>query len=199
MRSTTLIAVLAACSPSTAAVCKSTPLDSDWPQASEWAALNRTLGGVLLQTRPIASACYPGNPFNSTLSCNEVEDQWNSTYFHATLPESIDFSLWTNSSCVPPGTEGYIEGRPCTLGLYPAYIVNGTSNDVIAKAMRWASHRNIRINVKGTGHDLDGRYVVCILVIQTLANTSQINWCPLSLYLDSPPQQHHFRVELEQD
>ncbi|THY60335.1 FAD-binding domain-containing protein [Aureobasidium pullulans] len=157
MRSTTLIAVLAACSPSTAAVCKSTPLDSDWPQASEWAALNRTLGGVLLQTRPVASACYPGNPFNSTLSCNEVEDQWNSTYFHATLPESIDFSLWTNSSCVPPGTEGYIEGRPCTLGLYPAYIVNGTSNDVIAKAMRWASHRNIRINIKGTGHDLDGR------------------------------------------
>jgi hypothetical protein len=158
MKSTsTLLTALAVCSPSTASVCKSTPLDSDWPQRSEWMALNRTLGGALLQTRPVASACYANNPFNSTLSCNEVENQWNSTYFHATLPESIDASIWTNNSCVPPGADGHVEGSSCTLGAYPAYIVNGTSNEIISNAMRWASRRNIRIIVKGTGHDLDGR------------------------------------------
>jgi hypothetical protein len=145
----TLATALAICSPGTALVCKSTPLDSDWPQASEWMALNRTLGGALLQTRPVASACYASNPFNSTLSCSEVENQWNSTYFHATLPESVDASIWTNNSCVPPGADGHVEGSPCTLGAYPAYIVNGTSNEIISKAMSWASRRNIRITGYG--------------------------------------------------
>lgn len=154
----TLATSLAICSsPGTTLVCKSAPVDFDWPQTWEWKALNHTLGGALLQTRPVASACYPGNPFNSTLSCSEVEDRWNSTYFHATLPESVDASIWTNNSCVPPGIEGHIEGNPCTLGAYPAYIVNATSDQIISYAMRWASRRNIRIIVKGTGHDLDGR------------------------------------------
>lgn len=132
-------------------------MDFDWPQPWEWKALNYTLGGALLRTRPVASACYPGNPFNSALSCSEVEDGWNSTYFHATLPESVDASIWTNNSCVPPGIKGHVEGSPCTLGAYPAYIVNATSDQIISYAMRWASRRNMRIIVKGTGHDLDGR------------------------------------------
>ncbi|KAI5238172.1 FAD-binding domain-containing protein [Aureobasidium subglaciale] len=152
-----LMTILAVSSRSNAMTCKSTPLDSDWPPVAEWGALNGTLRGALLQTRPVASACYPGNPFNSTMSCNEVEDRWNSTYFHATLPESVDFSLWTNNSCVPPGIDGHLEDRPCSIGAYPAYIVNGSSSEIISDAMSWASCRNIRINVKGTGHDLDGR------------------------------------------
>ena len=176
MKNVAILTALAASTGSTlAAICKVTPHDPAWPSASDWATLNQTLNGALLQTRPVASACYPGNPFNSTFSCNTIEDQWNSTYFHASLPESIDYTLYTNNSCVPPGADGNIEGQTCTLGAYPAYIVNATSEDLVAKAVRWASRRNIRINIKGTGHDLDGRYV------------SDMSMCSIRLMLCSVP------------
>jgi FAD/FMN-containing dehydrogenase len=42
----------------------------------------------------------------------------------------------------------------------PRYIVNATRLEHISEAMKWASQRNIRIVVKGTGHDLNGRYVI---------------------------------------
>lgn len=38
--------------------CKLTPSDSAWPSMRELAALNSSIGGALLQTRPAASSCY---------------------------------------------------------------------------------------------------------------------------------------------
>ncbi|EXK78278.1 hypothetical protein FOQG_17036 [Fusarium oxysporum f. sp. raphani 54005] len=37
------------------------------------------------------------------------------------------------------------------------YILEATSAAQIATAMKWASSRNIRIVIKGKGHDLNGR------------------------------------------
>jgi FAD/FMN-containing dehydrogenase len=42
----------------------------------------------------------------------------------------------------------------------PQYIVNATTEEQIATALNWAATRNIRVVVKGTGHDLNGRYVL---------------------------------------
>lgn len=38
--------------------CKVYPGDSTWPSSSEWAQLNRTLGGALLKGVPAANICY---------------------------------------------------------------------------------------------------------------------------------------------
>lgn len=46
------------------------------------------------------------------------------------------------------------------MGGLPSYIVNATSAKQVATATKWAADRDIRIVVKGTGHDLNGRYVV---------------------------------------
>ncbi|KAI1379578.1 FAD-dependent monooxygenase [Hypoxylon crocopeplum] len=122
-------------------LCKNNPSDPTWPSDNEWGALNSSTGGALIKASPVASSCYDGNPFNSPLSCNEVQEEWFSSEFHASLPESIDYPYWANSSCVPPNDYDY-HGQACKQ---------------VATATKWASSRNIRIIIKGTGHDLNGR------------------------------------------
>jgi FAD/FMN-containing dehydrogenase len=51
----------------------------------------------------------------------------------------------------------YSKKQGCTIGALPQYIVNATEAADVALAMKWAADRNIRIVVKGTGHDLNGR------------------------------------------
>ncbi|PKX90057.1 putative isoamyl alcohol oxidase [Aspergillus novofumigatus IBT 16806] len=137
--------------------CKLSPLDAGWPSTEEWAALNASIQGALIKTTPVASSCYPGNPFGSTENCTIVTKYWSYAAYHSAWPESVDYSVYTNNSCVAPGVAGYTEGRGCSIGALPQYIVNATTEEQVAKAMQWASKRNIRVVVKGTGHDLSGR------------------------------------------
>ncbi|EKG10837.1 FAD linked oxidase [Macrophomina phaseolina MS6] len=137
--------------------CKITPLDSAWPSEEDWSSLNASIDGLLIRSAPVASSCWPGNPLNSPKTCEQVQAGWNSSDFHATLPESVDAPYYANSSCLPPGIPGYFPERGCTVGGYPQFIVNATTEQHIATAVKWASDRNIRIVVKGTGHDLAGR------------------------------------------
>lgn len=141
----------------TSQTCKTTPFDAEWPSIEEWSALNTSISGALLKTSPVASSCYNGNPFNSTTPCEDVEENWVQAPFHAELPESIDNPLYANNSCLPPGATGYTEQKGCDVGALPQYIVNATSEAQVAAAMVWAAERNIRIVVKGTGHDMNGR------------------------------------------
>ncbi|KAL5334207.1 hypothetical protein BJX70DRAFT_405580 [Aspergillus crustosus] len=137
--------------------CKSSSQDPTWPALEEWNALNTSIAGALLRTAPAASACYPGNPFDSTENCADVTDHWSYAAYHAAWPEGMDYSIFTNHSCLPPGVEGYTKERGCTIGGFPQYTVNATTEEQIATAMKWASERNIRIVIKGTGHDMSGR------------------------------------------
>lgn len=137
--------------------CKLSPAHLSWPSSDDWVALNRSIEGALTKTAPVASSCYAGNPFNSPENCTNLQDRWSYAAFHAALPESIDFPIWTNNSCLPKGVTGYTEEKGCNVGGLPQYVVNATTEKHIAVAMKWASQRNIRIVVKGTGHDLNGR------------------------------------------
>lgn len=119
----------------------------------------KSIGGCLIRTAPAASSCYDGNPLNSPYNCTEVKERWNLSVFHASWPESISYSVFTNNSCIPPGKAGYTKEKGCSIGGLPLYIVNATKEEQIATAMEWASKRNIRIVIKSTGHDFNGRYV----------------------------------------
>ncbi|KAF9874475.1 hypothetical protein CkaCkLH20_08038 [Colletotrichum karsti] len=137
--------------------CKTTPLDAAWPSDADWSALNTTINGSLIKTRPVASSCYPGNPFGISESCDEVKEGWETATFHAKFPESVDYPVYANNSCLPPNAAGYSASKGCDIGALPQYVVNATTEEQVAAAMSWASQRNIRIVVKGTGHDLNGR------------------------------------------
>jgi hypothetical protein len=142
-----------------AKTCKTTPHRSSWPSEHDWQALNSSIDGRLLKTVPVASSCWSGNPFGSQVSCDTVEDGWGSGLFHLDQPESIDSPLWANNSCLPPTASGYDKKQGCELGGLPEFIVNATQECHVATALKWADERNIRVSVKGTGHDLNGRYV----------------------------------------
>ncbi|CAG7923433.1 unnamed protein product [Penicillium olsonii] len=137
--------------------CKSSPGDLSWPSQNEWNSLNQSIQGTLIKTSPAGSSCYPGNPFDSSENCTAVKNHWSSAAYHAAWPESIDYSIYANNSCLPPGVDGYTTGKECSIGGLPQYIVNASTEHQVATAMKWASQRDIRIVVKGTGHDLGGR------------------------------------------
>ncbi|ETS80656.1 hypothetical protein PFICI_08185 [Pestalotiopsis fici W106-1] len=137
--------------------CKVTPSDPDWPSITDWQSLNSSIDGALISTIPIASSCYAGNPFGASDSCDDVSFGWGYSYFHSDQPESIDYPIWANNSCLPPNATGYDPAAGCHIGGYPSYVVNATTAEQVATALKWASDRNVRVVVKGTGHDLNGR------------------------------------------
>lgn len=137
--------------------CKTTPFDAAWPSMEQWSAFNTSIGGTLIKANPVASSCYINSTFSSGVACDVVKADWTLPTFHAALPESIDYPLFANSSCLPPGVPGFTEQRGCTVGGLPQYIVSATSEEQIAATMVWATSHNIRIVIKGTGHDMNGR------------------------------------------
>ncbi|KAM0123919.1 hypothetical protein ACHAO1_011188 [Botrytis cinerea] len=137
--------------------CKVTPADASWPSSADWTALNASISGTLIKTLPPASSCYIGNPFNSTQNCSSVQTNWVLASWQADTPEGIDYPIYANNSCLPTDATGYQAGKGCEIGASPIYVVNATTEDHIATAMKWATERNIRIVIKGTGHDLNGR------------------------------------------
>lgn len=152
-------------SPAAAAVltgqrCRSTPSEASWPSTAQWASLNASIDGRLLRTVPAASSCWPGNPFDSSIDCQDVMDGWGNGTWHSMQPESVDYPLYANNSCLPDEASGYSADRGCTIGGLAQFIVNATTEEHVATALKWASERNIRITVKGTGHDLNARYVL---------------------------------------
>lgn len=155
-----LCSILLSTAASASTKCKSTPNDPTWPSNEEWKSLNQTIRGALIKTAPAPSSCYEGNPFNSSTNCSDVTKYWTYAAYHSAWPESVDYSIFTNNSCLPPGADGYTKGRGCSIGALPQYIVNATNEQQIATALRWATERNIRVVVKGTGHDLSGRYYI---------------------------------------
>ncbi|KAJ8059942.1 hypothetical protein OCU04_011561 [Sclerotinia nivalis] len=137
--------------------CKITPQDASWPSEADWTALNTSISGTLIKTLPPASSCYPGNPFNSAQNCSSVQENWLLASWQAVTPEGVDSPIYANNSCLPTNVTGYQAGKGCSVGGSPIYVVNATSEEQIATAMAWATERNIRIVIKGTGHDLNGR------------------------------------------
>ncbi|KAJ4298055.1 hypothetical protein N0V90_005954 [Kalmusia sp. IMI 367209] len=137
-------------------ICKSHPLDFGWPDIDDWSALNRSTNGALIRASPVAASCYNDSSWSSSVGCDAVQEDWFHSEFHAKQPESIGYPYWANNSCVPPNDYAYVPGQRCKLGGLPSYILNATNAEQIAIAARWASSRNVRLVIKGTGHDLNG-------------------------------------------
>lgn len=75
--------------------------------------------------------------------------------FHSADPISSAFNNWNNDSCLP------IPYLPCSgegYG-YSVYVVNATTAEHFQRTVPFARERNIRLNVKCSGHDYLGRSV----------------------------------------
>src|SRR4051794_22893617 len=69
--------------------CKSTPNESTWPSASQWAFLNQSLSGRLLHPFPPATACQSSFTNFNLETCASIKQSWADFSFHQDTPVSV--------------------------------------------------------------------------------------------------------------
>lgn len=131
--------------------CKAAPNSHSWPSQHEWVSLNRSLSGRLLKPPPPGAVCHPGQPTYNAAACPSVQAGWLTSIYHSDDPVSTIQNNWNNDTCLPYPTD------PCSGEGYPIYVVNATSAEDVKKGVDFARENNVRLIVKGTGHDYLGR------------------------------------------
>ncbi|KAF5602541.1 isoamyl alcohol oxidase [Fusarium pseudocircinatum] len=137
----------------TATKCKTFPGDFLWPKEPVWKLLDLITGGALIKTVPIAASCYDNLGVYDKTRCSYVTDNWSNSSLHIADPTSVMWPLYQGRTC-QPGEE--VEGK-CTLGGYPSYVVDAQNVCHIQLAVNLARSLNMRLVIKNTGHDFNGR------------------------------------------
>lgn len=91
----------------------------------------------------ICSAYYPATGSFTQLTCDSAAD-----------PASIMWPLFEGRSCLPTGSN---ITSSCTIGGYSSYAVNVSNVAQVQLAVNFARNANLRLVVKNTGHDFNGK------------------------------------------
>lgn len=139
------------------ASCKAAQGTSAWPSKIVWGVFDLLLGGALNTITPLASVCYKNSPYNNydAAKCATVSANWGEEELHIADPGSMMFPLYEGKTCLP-GTDPSTLGN-CTQGGYSTYSVKATNVAQIQLAVNFARLSNVRLVVKNTGHDYNGR------------------------------------------
>ena len=134
--------------------CRCFPGDTCWPALSEWTAFNQSLGGKLIATVPLASPCHDDifAPFDAQL-CTELQSTWFFPETHFDTSSSIMAPFFTNDSCNP----FLPRNASCTLGNFITYAVNASDATDFQKTVEFVQKNNIRLTIRNTGHDYNGK------------------------------------------
>ena len=135
-------------------VCKAVPGSAGWPSISSWNALNTTLGGQLIKPVPPGAVCHPDQPSYNAAVCPSVQTAWTTFPFDLDDPVNSAWNNFNNDTCLPDPQ------YPCSGIGYPQYVVNTTTAEHVKAGVDFARKNNIRLIVKGTGHDYLGRYIL---------------------------------------
>ncbi|KAJ5759085.1 hypothetical protein N7520_006241 [Penicillium odoratum] len=131
--------------------CRCFPGDSCWPSESAWTEFNKTIDGRLISTVPLGTPCHVPN-YNAT-ACAVLEAGWELPEEHYESSSSVMAPFFANGTCDPY----HPVSKPCTLGNYVRYSVNVTSPSQISSALKFATEHNIRVIIRNTGHDYNGK------------------------------------------
>ena len=134
--------------------CRCYPGDVCWPNATEWDNFNRTLGGKLIATVPIASACHHDtfSPYDAE-ACSKLRSAWFVESTHYESSSSIMAPFFDNQSCdpfLPPDAR-------CVFGTYIRYAVNASQASDYQTTIEFAQRHNIRLVIRNTGHDYNAK------------------------------------------
>jgi hypothetical protein len=130
--------------------CKAIPGRPDWPSDADWAQLNTAVGGRLVKPPAPAAPCHQGPTYNAA-QCSQVRAGWGTADWHINHPTSVMWQNWANYSC-PVETSAHCSGAG-----YPVYVVAAKTAQDVKAAVDFARTRNVRLNIKSTGHDFLGR------------------------------------------
>lgn len=138
-----------------AASCRVMPGDAAYPCDLIWKVFGLLLGkNALIKTVPLASPCYTNWNNENATECTTITDNWSTdSYMHADDPTSVMWPLYQGRTCMPTSEAD----DSCTLGGYPSYAVNVSTVAQIQLAINFARNANLRLVVKNTGHDFNGK------------------------------------------
>jgi hypothetical protein len=131
--------------------CKAIPNTPQWPSDAVWSQLNDSISGNLLKPLPPGAVCDPALPVFNNASCAKVFEQYGFSTFHANDPVSVDWPNNEYDACLPTSA------MPCRLDQFPVYVVNASTWQHVKEGVDFARNYNIRLIIKGTGHDFLGR------------------------------------------
>lgn len=135
--------------------CRCFPGDICWPSLDIWEAFNRTLGGKLVATVPIASPChdtFQGVEYDP-VDCAHIQKNWVDPQFHIESSHSTMAAFFANKSC-DPFTDS---SARCDIGSYVIYAVAATNVTDYSTTISFAREHNIRLVIRNTGHDYMGK------------------------------------------
>ncbi|KZP23499.1 FAD-binding domain-containing protein [Athelia psychrophila] len=129
-----------------------------FPSLSTLAAFNVSIGGKLYSEVPIGAPCYSTSSSYNQAACDEVTNNYHSTQWRTDSFSSYDEINWeicgvTDGCLVPPVNSSAI----CGQGSVPRYSVHATTSSDVQKYVQFATKFNLRIVIKNTGHDYQGR------------------------------------------
>lgn len=130
------------------------PGDFLYPPDFVWKVFNLLVGGSLIETVPLASPCYTNWNNYDAGKCSFINANWaNNSFIHADDPTSVMWPLYQGLTCMPTTTPS----DTCQLGAYPSYAIEVRSVYQIQLAINFARNANLRLVVKNTGHDFNGK------------------------------------------
>lgn len=139
---------------STEARCRCFPGDACWPNEHDWQQLNKTLHGRLVATVPLAAPCHDSKfgAYNET-ACRLLQENWMWPEIHVNSSSSVMAPLFADGSCDPfTGKDAQ-----CVVGSYVSYAVKVQSAEDVQQSLSFACKKNIRIVIRNTGHDYNGK------------------------------------------
>ncbi|OOQ85091.1 FAD binding domain protein [Penicillium brasilianum] len=133
--------------------CKVYPGDFWWPSKLVWSLFDKVLGGALIKTVPLAASCYSSWGEYDADTCATITDDWTNSNLHAADAASVMWPLFEGRTCLPTTNAS----ASCTVGGYSSYAVNVSTVAQIQLAVNFARNAGIRLVVKNTGHDFNGK------------------------------------------
>ncbi|KAI5252056.1 FAD binding domain protein [Aureobasidium subglaciale] len=134
--------------------CRCFPGDACWPSANEWNSLNQTVNGRLIATIPLAAACHDDQyAAYDEERCSELQNSWLDPETHLPSSSSIMAPFFANQSCDPFQPRS----AQCVIGTYVQYAINVSDVTDVVNGLNFATNHNIRLVVRNTGHDYNGK------------------------------------------
>jgi hypothetical protein len=149
--SSVLLASFCFSPPTFANQCRCFPGDSCWPSSEDWSQLNSSVDGRLVATIPIASPCH--DPSYDAAICKTLKTDWVLPDIHYTSSSSVMAPFYAGNSCDPFTPENML----CMLGNLVDFAINVTEPSDISKGIAFATKHNVRLVIRNTGHDYNGK------------------------------------------
>ncbi|KAK8099640.1 FAD binding domain-containing protein [Apiospora kogelbergensis] len=134
--------------------CKCFPGDPCWPSEADWASFNRTVGGRLVATVPLAAPCHDSafGPYNES-ACAALRSTWWFPETHLSSSSSPMAPYFANASCDPFAAPH----AQCVRGTDPQYAVRAAGAADYHATLAFAAARRLRLVIRNTGHDYNGK------------------------------------------